>query len=210
MARAANMKLVPLLVAVVLTSGCSDKRSAQTLEPHIANLEERTASDRAEIEVLKQTIADLEGKVSSLQSSVEDSRTEYQTIFLDTGSLKKYARLDTSDSTASFLVSLQDVRQYLDGYKLVLHIGNTSAAGYHGFTLKARWGQRFADARKAQGKLSYDAWQKMLKEKEVSFTEMLEPASWNNVELILTPAKPESLTYLALSMTTDTVGLRAR
>jgi hypothetical protein len=47
-------------------------------------------------------------------------------------------------------------------------------------------------------------------EKEVAFTEKLEPASWNRAAVLLTPAKPETLAYLAVSISTNTVSLRIR
>jgi len=50
-------------------------------------------------------------------------------------------------------------------------------------------------------------WKKSLQEKEFSFPDTLNPGSWNDVELIISPATAEQLGYFGLSMDTDTISL---
>jgi len=57
---------------------------------------------------------------------------------------------------------------------------------------------------------SFSEWQQGIQEKEVSLTDILDAGTWNNVELILTPASPEQLGFVTLSMGTDTVRLTLR
>src|SRR6266481_1483775 len=45
---------------------------------------------------------------------------------------------------------------------------------------------------------------------EFLFTEKLESGAWNPAELILTPATPDQLGYLAISINTNTVSLHTR
>lgn len=238
--------VIPItLIGILLFSGypeCSEKKSIE-LERKIRDLE--------------MEISDLKFKVQLL----ELAQKSYRTADLDPSSLKKYQRIDTS--SGFFLVALEDVMPYLDGYKLILSIGNPSSATYNGFTLKVKWGKRFENSEeyakwekltakheelsnkhselvlkilklemkktpstkklreefeKVNNELKvlyadkelmfdfvYNKWKKSLSEKKVSFAENLKPASWNKIELIISPAKAEQIGYLELSMDTDGV-----
>jgi hypothetical protein len=92
---------------------------------------------------------------------------------------------------------------YLNGYKIVLKIGNPLSVSYSGFTAKIKWAKKYDYNQYAAE--SYDAWQKSVQEKEVSFTDDLERGTWNKIELIVTPATAEQLGYVNLSLSTNTV-----
>lgn len=151
-------------------------------------------------ELLKELIK-LDEKNS--ESQYNTIKHEHESIVIDT-STKEYQRVDTS--TGIFLISFEDARPCLDGYKLILNIGNPSLVIYKGFTLTVKWGKKFNDKLPRQGK-EYDEWEKSLQEKEMSFTEELKPGYWNRIELIISPAKLEQLGYLELSMDTNSLSL---
>jgi hypothetical protein len=65
-----------------------------------------------------------------------------------------------------------------------------------------KWGKEWEPS-----KNNLDEWEKCLQEKEFSFPDILNPASWNDVELIISPASPEQLGYFKLSMDTDNISL---
>ncbi len=154
-----------------------------------------------EIRSLKDEVLNLQSKIFAL----ELGQNTYDAIALDPASPKGYKRIDTSSGI--FLISLEEVKPYLDGYKVILDLGNTSSVIYSGFTLKAKWGRRYDYSVTQPDQLEYDKWIKSLQKKEVSFTNELKPASWNKVELILSPVKPEEFDYLEISMETDIVKL---
>lgn len=148
---------------------------------------------------------ELEKKVETLEMKIlflEMNQNNYRTVTLDPSS-KEYQRIDTT--SGFFLISLKDVKPYLDGQKIILDIGNPTSATYHGFKMNVKWGRKFDS-----NKDNYDEWKKSLKEKDVSFTDELRPATWNRVELIVSPAPPEQLGYINLSMETDTISLYKR
>ncbi|MEW6408644.1 MAG: hypothetical protein AB1488_00830 [Nitrospirota bacterium] len=244
--------VVPItIIGILLFSGyseCSEKRSSS----------------------IEQRISDLELKIYKINLEMSDLKFKIEmlirkSVVLDPSSLKHYERIDTS--SGFFLISLEDVTPYLDGYKLILSIGNPSSATYAGFTLRVKWGKRYYDSgeylkwkellakdkeltnrrdevfnkymdelqkkRMSSAKklweeyekigkeqkalypelrpdLLYAKWWKSLQEKEVPFTEELKPASWNKIELIISPAKAEQIGYLVLSMDTEVVRLFGR
>ncbi len=122
---------------------------------------------------------------------------------------KGYVKLDTN--AGYFLIACEDAQPYLDGYKVILKIGNPASVTYNGFTLEIEWGKEYIyDEKDPFGLLSirkYEEWKKSLRKETKSFTNQLLPGRWNKVELILTPAKPEEIKYIGLSMNTDTVAL---
>jgi len=161
-----------------------------TKQEHLKNLEQQ-------ITELKNKVDKLNGETTRLWFELDAEKDRYSSILFDPSS-KGYQRLDTS--SGSFLVMLKDVQPYADGYKLKLHIGNTSSAEYSGFTLTAKW-------RKSFDKLTSEDLSKPQNEKTFNYTEKLLPGSWNTVSLILSPAQKEELEFIEISMSTDRVML---
>jgi len=162
-------------------------------------------------------ISRLEADSSSTQEALrflldkksEDSENEY-TIVDITGN--GFAAAKSNNGT--FLISCKGAEPYLDGHKLALKIGNPYFMTYSGFTVKARFGRRPPDVpgsasadQKTEWRIRYEQWEKALKEIDVSSIDELAPGAWTNVELILSPSKPEEVGYLSLRIETDQVAL---
>jgi len=168
-------------------------------ERKIADLQQQVAQ-------LKQALARLDSNVDGLWREVLQAKAKldaYRAVQLDLASPHKFQRIDSG--TGSFLLSVEDAIAYLDGYKIRLNIGNPSAARYDGFKLKVKWSKGY-DFSNFEA-VSYLQWQKAIREKEVSFTEALQPGTWNRVEMILSPAGADELGYLEVSLDTETVSL---
>jgi hypothetical protein len=187
------------LIVIGGMTGCDSRAAKINLERTVQGLEQRVAALESERQ-------DLGSRVAKVENGVESLGSKYREVFLDPASPKGYARIDTS--AGSFLVSLQDVQPYLDGFKLILHIGNTSAATYNGFKVKVNWGPSYDQAQSLNKDISVKAWLASFNEKEVSLTDEPRPAAWNRVELHIAPAKADQLGYLRVSMDTDVISLR--
>jgi hypothetical protein len=135
---------------------------------------------------------DLESRISELEST--------KTVVLDASS-KYYERIDTD--MGFFFIRLLDVRQFLDGYKLVFNIGNPTSAIYRDFSLTIKWGKKY----QSEEWKSVIEWMKSLQSKSESFTSDLKPGHWNKVEIIISPARPDELGYIEISMKTNEFGL---
>jgi hypothetical protein len=165
----------------------------------------QSATPSGETAALKKRVEALEATVIKLQLDFGPridllEMKPDQTIWLDPASPHKYGRLVTD--TGAFLVSIEDSQPYLDGYKVRLHMGNPSTARYVGFTIHVQFGPRPpADWNQ------FAAWNSTLHTSDVSFTETLEPGSWNPIDLILAPITPGQFGHLKVSMTTNTVSL---
>lgn len=180
-ARAA-LSAILCLSSYILSVGCSDgagyiPRAAQ-------------AVTQSQADSLGQEIRKLRSQVTVLRLNAAPN---YQSIQLDP-TQKAYQRLDTA--SGFFLISCQDATPYLDGYKLLLDVGNPTSATYHGFTFNVTWGGAFETVSDT-----------VAHSKDVSFTNQLKPASWNRVELILTPASAEEMKSIFLSMETSQLSL---
>ena len=200
---------------MLLLSACSDKKE-QLLENHlavldteIAGLEKIIGGLESQFDALSNQVAALSNQVGWLDLLVnnigdvqidhtrEIAESKRDTVVLHV-SEKGFQRIDTENG--SFLIACQDVTPYLDGYKVRFSIGNPSSASYQGFKLTAQWGKKMPAKPRAD-------WVKSLGYKQMTFTETLFPGAWNDVEIILSPAKSDDLGYLEMHMETDTVRL---
>lgn len=138
----------------------------------------------------------------------------FKSATFDPASGEGFFRLDTS--IGSFAVSVQDVKPHADGVKVRLHVGNLTTATVNGGTFKVKWGLRMPSFDEKQDPATggsrfmsedefnktlhvreewfrrYDDWQGSLKEKKLSFTDVLRPASWNSVTLMLPGTQPQN------------------
>jgi hypothetical protein len=190
--------MILLLILPYVFLGCSDQNFKQFFYPtkELKELKHEIDILKAKIETIKKYNEFLASEIYPLKWKVD----KYESCHLDPTS-KSYQRLDTN--TGTFLVSLQDVKPYAGGYKLVLHIGNPYIAQFKGFKLAIKWGKEI-------NYIKYEDWQKSLRQREVSFTETLLPGTWNKVELAISPATKEETGYLELSMVTDLISLMGK
>jgi hypothetical protein len=163
-------------------------------ETQIASLQRDLQQQRSDLESFRQAFRTL------MESGALSARSKF--VVLDPAS-KAFGRVDTENGF--FLVSCQDVRPYLDGHKVTLHIGNPLGVRFVGFKITARWGPRYAGAENDYE--SYAKWMAGLKARDFSFPDALEPGRWNEVELVLTQTGPRHVGYIQLSLDTNTVAM---
>lgn len=128
-----------------------------------------------------------------------------QSVVLDP-STKNYKRIDTENGF--FLISCQDVKPFIDGYKLSLHVGNPLGVRFVGFKITVRWGPRYTgDQKDAAG---YVKWFSSLKTQDFDFANALEIGQWNEVELRLLNTTASQVGYICMTLDTDKVSLKMR
>jgi Protein of unknown function (DUF3251) len=181
-----------LLVSLLIAVGVS-------LPIKAAGQAQSQAELRAQVEALR-------GEIASLKDELGQARVEIwkimptRSVKLDPAAPGKYERLDTD--VGHFLISLENVVPYVDGYKVLLKIGNPLSADYGGFEVKATWGKRFVRG------LKWADWRRSLQVKTVTSTDRLRSGVWNKFEIVLAPAQADSLGYLEVGLTVDQVILR--
>jgi hypothetical protein len=183
-----NILLIGFLIA--LLCGCGQNDHLKT-ESNLKTLEARFDSLKNEVEANIYELGVLRAAFYNDDSS----------IVLDVGSLNTYQKLNIP--TGFFLISIIDTKPYLDGYKVYLNIGNPFFITYGDIKCKVKWGIKNENFKREK----YIEWWQSLRKKEISFTQEIKPGSWNKVELILVPAKPEELGYIKLDIETDYISL---
>ena len=180
---------------------------------------ETPSATPSSVEEQQREIADLRAKVEALQKKVEyfgsrenllsmrmnDKKDREDSVTLDLTN-GAYQRLDTNNGF--LLVSAEPAVPYLNGYKILLKIGNPLSVSYSGFTAKIKWAKYYDSNQFTPD--SYAEWQKSIQQKETSFPDVLEKGTWKKTELIVAPATAEQLGYLKLSINTKTVIVDAK
>jgi len=101
-----------------------------------------------------------------------------------------YSRLDTG--AGHFFVYLKEASAYQDGYGLVISIGNPNYMTVHGGQIELIWGEG-PDKKKAY-----------------TFTQVLEPGLWNDMEVFITPATAEDVKNISMSMSVSSISFLSR
>jgi hypothetical protein len=89
----------------------------------------------------------------------------------------------------SFAVVCRNVTPYLDGYKAQLGVGNLTNARFNGAKISLLWGTDYS------------------KNKDMSVTNSFLPGRYTNVEVVLTPAKPEDIRTFSVAFDFDQLAL---
>jgi hypothetical protein len=103
----------------------------------------------------------------------------------------------------SFTISTRAVTPYLDGFKVKLSIGNLTSADFNGARITVTWGPPF------DKKNPSESFRKQQK-KEFSVTNRLSSGAWTDLEVVLTPAKPEDVKTLSVGIKLNQLALRIR
>ena len=168
--------------------------------PSLADQQRQIADLMAQVAALQKKVEYFGSRESLLSSRMNDKKDREDSVTLDL-THSTYQRLDTDNGF--LLVAAEKAVPYLNGYKILLKIGNPLSVSYSGFTAKIKWA-KYYDSNQFTND-SYAAWQKSIQQKESSFPDVLEKGSWKKVELIVAPATAEQLGYLKLSINTKTV-----
>jgi hypothetical protein len=169
--------------------------------PSSAAEQQRQIADLlVQVEALQKKVEYFGARESLLSSRMDGKKDREDSVTLDL-SHSAYQRLDTNNGF--LLVSAEPAVPYLNGYKILLKIGNPLTVSYSGFTAKIKWA-KYYDTNQFSND-SYAAWQKSIQQKDISFPDVLEKGTWKKIELIVAPATAEQLGYLKLSINTKTV-----
>ena len=178
----------------------SQTETPSATPPSAAEQQRDIADLRAQIDSLQKKVEYFGSRESLLSIRMSNKQDREDSVTLDF-TQNEYQRLDTDNGF--LLVSAEQAVPYLNGYKIPLKIANPLSVSYSGFTAKIRWAKRYDTNQFTND--SYAAWQKSIREKEMSFPDVLEKGTSKKVELIVVPATAEELGYLKLSVNTKKV-----
>ena len=193
-----NLNIYLIISMILLLNGCNQLKD----DSKITN--KQNAED---ITALEDRIGKLEGELFWTKLTLE----KFTKGVFDPLDGKGFQRVESSNGT--FLITLQDVTPYLSGVKVKLEIGNILNASYTGFKLKVKYGKRYPvyvpNEKIEVRKTKREEYESSIKEKEESFTQILKPATWNSVYIVLPNINPVDFGELTIEMETSLVTLKS-
>lgn len=181
--RIANLVFLGCLVLTGCNQGTQSTQPAPSA-PNVSDLSREVG--RLKIDLLK-----LQFRVDAIESGDASVSTEEQ----------GYGVAKTN--FGAFTISTRAVTPYLDGFKVKFRIGNLTSANFNGAKITVAWGPPFDEK-------SPDDYFKNQKKKEFSVTNQFSSGAFTDVEVALTPAKPEDVKTLLVGMLVDQLTLRVR
>jgi hypothetical protein len=180
----------PILLLAILSAACSQK-TEQVSPANAASAPSSEAKLRDELQQLKWDLYFLKSRVNTIEAGDATISTE------------EHGYDVARTKFGPFTVSARGVTPYLDGHKVKLRIGNLTNANFSDAKLKLSWGPPFDQNR-------LDEWEKNQKKREVKLNENLVSGSFTDVEVILTPSKPEDIKSFSVGFELDKLQLRVR
>ena len=178
-------------------------KNTEKLEIEIASLREISKTQESEINTIKETLSKMREDISknSMDLFFSDLKRErYENILIDL-SQPQFQRLDTD--TGTFFVSCQNVTNYLDGSKILLHIGNPYECDFSGLEIKCKYGKKQPIMKEGEDvkkwREEHNMWENGLLKADIKSTNKLQSGTWNIVVINLPGYKPDELGYLEFS-----------
>ena len=171
------LQLVSSLFALSTFTAC-ERQTPASSPPLPAQFDPEVS---AKIDRLEQQLLFLESRVNSLEA---DSSAE---ISVEN---ERYGLVRTRHG--NFTISAKAVTPYLDGFKVVLQIGNLTSADFEGAEISVAWGSPFKNR------------------KEFKLLNRFSAGSFSDAEVALTPAKAEDVKKLIVGISVNQLVLRTR
>jgi hypothetical protein len=175
------------------------------------------------IATMQKQIAELLKQVESLNKVAEEYKSRFPWYEDIASERKDLARLSelfpqaamldpnkrgfgaiTSNQGAIFFVSLEQVEPFLDGYKIVLKIGNPYTAVFSGLKVVLEWNKRMPDSIPDFQKWQAE-WKKTMRSEEFSDTTELSAGTWTRFPIVLAQTKADELGWILVSQLTVSV-----
>jgi hypothetical protein len=180
---------------IIGTTACQ-----QRPDPRVAELEKQVATLRDSLEEVKLTASVLESTVNTLPESIRNTLHPASASF---DPAKKEFQPVHSGDYGVFLVSLENIQPYANGYRVTFNLGNPMQVSFNGVEMKLRWGPTRPENWK-----EWAEWSKKLQELTQSVPNTLRPGSWNPVTVVIAPATAEQIGVIEVTeISTKTVAL---
>lgn len=180
------MKFILSFACIVFLCACSrqDAQPGSDYSKRIAELENRLLGI--------EEVVGMHSKLIPAGALMDATSKEYQVIYTVHG---------------PYTISVDEARQYLDGYKLRLKIGNLTSAIATNVKLIVSWGPSPGDSDfpNTPGEVH-----KAFKTNEYNLSEVLMPGAFNAVDVVISPAKANELKMMTMKIVAGGVRLKAR
>jgi hypothetical protein len=207
----------PALLALIFSAATITAVAAgQTKQPP-APQKVGEPSVGAQTENLARRVGELEASLLKLNKTVLELQGRlYRTGYKLDSHVSSQAEVSTEEQVyavsmtqfGAFTVVSKGVSPYLDGYKVRLLIGNLTSANFSGGKINISWGLPFPDFDSKTLTDDLEKYQKSQKQKEFEVTNDFPGGSYTELELSLTPAKPDEIKRISVGVNFTTMWLR--
>jgi hypothetical protein len=166
-----------LMVSTFTVIGCEKKAAPSQTE----TMQAPTANSPQPTKSLEERITNLESSNHFLQFEIDAINSRPAFV-----SSEEKAYGTASTQFGSFPVVIKNVVPYLDGYKVTIAIGNITTATFVGCKFSVGWGMHT---------------------KQFDVTNAFYPGRYTNVQISLTPAKPEDVKIINVGLVFDKIQL---
>lgn len=143
-------------------------------------------------------------RINALESDASVAKHRYMSAEFDLSD-GNYQRVDAN--VGSFAVTVSDVRQFADGVKVTVKLGNLSSATFAGAKLQLRYGPRQPHVGEVNYSQRAAEWNRALQESEQSIANNLTPGTWNPIQVVLPRIEEKAFGYLEVKISTDRIAL---
>jgi len=196
-----------LLIGLLFLIGCDETanqpatlRRLDALQAQVQSANATVTNLTGYIQELDKRTAKLEMDISNIQSHAAGSYTA-----IDLSSTSGF--IPISGSCGAFLVSVKNVEPYLEGYRITFKLGNPHFATFSNLRIRAVWGKQFDQALANSDPKYVETYNAALKRKDFNQADELKPGAWNEIIIVLSPAKQSELGYFAVSLDAENVSL---
>jgi hypothetical protein len=183
-------------------------------EPKTANSSASVTQDA--LAAMEKQIAELKKQVETLNKVAEEYKTRfpwYEDIAAERKEVSELSELlprsvvlapskrgfdaITSKQGTIFYVSLEQVESFLDGYKIILKIGNPYAADFTDPKITLDWNKRVPDSIPDFQKWQAE-WKKEMRSEEFTNLTDLRAGAWTHIPVVLARTRADELGWLVV------------
>lgn len=155
-----------------------------------------TISCTDESKTINEKIKNLENDVDLLKLQMSIKEEGYAYV-----STEEIAYSTAKNNFGSFPIVAKKVEPYLDGYKIHLEVGNMTTASFNGAKVTVKWGPPY-DSNKP------NEYERNQKKKDLDLTTTFLPGSYGGFDVVLSPAKPEEIKTIYVTINFNQLALR--
>jgi hypothetical protein len=200
-----------IIAAIATIQACAQEPNAGKVAP--ASQSDELQKVQAQLELMQSRVAELSqtviehaGDIAVAKSEAESALNQFSEGEFDPTD-SKFQRIDAGAGVGSFAVSVEDVRQFGDGVRVRINLGNLTTARIAGAKLSLEYGPRkpvFGGQDYAQKR---SLWEQAIQKREQDVLDRLIPGSWNPVSVVLPQIEEKNFGYLKVSIETKTIEL---
>lgn len=147
-------------------------------------------------------------KISSLENQISQLQTDLSTLNDQISKDNKSYAIFTPGSVGYsivqsnvgyFVVSLERLTKYANGYRATFNIGNPTLITYNGIRVHVEFGRSYSKD------MSFSDWMNSLNSEDLIVNKQILPGVWNNVSVVLSPASPSDTGFISISVSSDQI-----